>query len=70
MSTRIYSVTQGNETVALIRARSSAEALRHHTANLYSAGVATDAQLITATLNGLEVQDAQPVTLAIVGTAT
>lgn len=55
---RVYAVFEDGEKMALVRARSQSEAIRHHTANRFSAIVADQATLIEMLGDGVRVEDA------------
>lgn len=58
MTTRIYAVTSADpDTLALVRATSQAQAVRHVTAD-YRAKVATQDQLVRLLQGGMKVEDA------------
>jgi hypothetical protein len=57
--TRIYSlVTNGGDTVALIRAKSRPQALAHFASKNFSASLPTQDELFDAAANGLTIETA------------
>jgi hypothetical protein len=61
MSTRIYAVFMNGETEAqaLIRAAHKSQALSHYTRRNLVIGVASQDEIIAATKDGIEVEDAK-----------
>jgi hypothetical protein len=55
---RIYKVREQDVFAALVRARSQAEAIRHVTANRFSANVASAEELVALVSEGFKVEDA------------
>lgn len=58
MAKRIYTIQQSGRTVGLVRAASPAQALRHHTAGLYTVEVASQDDLVAALTAGISVAEA------------
>ena len=59
-ASRVYVLFESGKAEALIRARSQAEAIRHHTANRFEAVVADQDALIKHVGEGMKVVDAKP----------
>lgn len=57
--TRVYVLHENGEPTALIRARSQAAAIHHHTANRFEAIVADQDHLVRLVGDGMKVQDAR-----------
>jgi len=62
--TRIYRVAENDEFIALVRARSQSEAVRHCTANRFGAKVATPDELVALIGEGFKVEQAKAETEA------
>ena len=62
--TRIYRVAENDEFIALVRARSQSEAVRHCTANRFGAKVATPDELVSLIGEGFKVEQAKAETEA------
>ena len=58
--TRIYRVFENEKFSALVRARSQAEAIRHISADRFSAAVANTEELVSLIGEGFKVEDAKP----------
>lgn len=58
MTKRIYAIHNAGRTVGLVRAASPAQALCHHTAGMYTVGVASQDELVAALNAGISVAEA------------
>ena len=57
--TRIYAVnSNGGETVALVRAKSRAQALAHHARRSFTASLPSQDDLFSAAADGLQIEEA------------